>query len=400
MTPLTPAEKSLLNQSMTRARLAGDDEVFRTLVGMIDQPDAFRDLIKSFREDGTPEGKKLEVRYFDGHYQPTEDAGGAAHAIITEYAAAGDPDRRVYADVNTPIAEKVQWQSYTDPDTGRSGRISPGGQVRYDSDPSVGDPDHVKKQNTAPSLRADGVAPSGEHTRKEIRGLVTAGSGKAAFDALTPAEVGRVSSILTDHSQPAGDVMVANHYMTAAEPMRKITVDGVEFRYPHTKAGIAAAAQTLASFARARLPAALRDVTGSVTITSQASRADKFYQKKYGRGFVTTATGGDGNIVAYRHAGLSTHEITHEAAHNFARRLWGPSQTPPPDSEYGKAQATESPVSDYAGRDAAEDFAEAVAIYLSPDTSAVTRFRDGHPKKYQAIVNLLIAARMAKESRK
>lgn len=61
MTPFTEAERSLLNQSMTQAKLSGHDDVFKTLAGMVDDPDAFRELVASFRKGGDEVAESIIV---------------------------------------------------------------------------------------------------------------------------------------------------------------------------------------------------------------------------------------------------------------------------------------------------------------------------------------------------
>ena len=94
--------------------------------------------------------------------------------------------------------------------------------------------------------------------------------------------------------------------------------------------------------------------------------------------------GGDGRIVVYNGGLISPAVFAHEAGHNLATQTWG-STRPFSDSDYGKAQAAEKPVSSYGENSPSEDFAEACAMYATDRAALEANF----PRKFAALEKLL-----------
>jgi hypothetical protein len=133
------------------------------------------------------------------------------------------------------------------------------------------------------------------------------------------------------------------------------------------------------------VPPKVMDAIGQVVHTTQKNKDDAYWEKQYGiSNFESAATGGDGGIVVYSGNPVSTGTVAHEAGHNLATKIWGKT-SPPKDSEYGKAQQSEKPVSTYGAISSTEDFAEAVKLFVkSPD-----EMKREFPKKFAALKQIM-----------
>lgn len=136
------------------------------------------------------------------------------------------------------------------------------------------------------------------------------------------------------------------------------------------------------------LPKAFSTVNNKILFTAQRNSQDHVWEKAYGiQGFMSAASGGDGNIVFYNIDQKLVNvrqNFAHESGHNLATAVWGRTQ-PPPDSEYGMAQIQESAVSEYAANSPDEDFAEACKLYVSNKEYLIQNF----PKKFAALDKLM-----------
>lgn len=147
------------------------------------------------------------------------------------------------------------------------------------------------------------------------------------------------------------------------------------------------ARDSMAKIVAADVPSALLKSNKQVIYSTQKNKDDSFWEKKYrDKGFVSAATGGDGNIVVYNGKGMSVNTFLHESGHNLAFKAWG-TTTPPKESSYAKAQAAEKPVSDYGRNSRAEDFAEACMLYGHNKTRA--KFEQDFPMKAAALREIL-----------
>jgi len=129
--------------------------------------------------------------------------------------------------------------------------------------------------------------------------------------------------------------------------------------------------KTLAQLAeKPEWPAAIQGVTKEVYFSKQANNKDDYWKVQHkDPDFVSAATGGDSNVVVYHGRGMSTGTFVHETGHNFAtvksrqRGDYFTGTDPGPD--FHKAMATgEKPVSNYASKNPAEDFAESMRLYV------------------------------------
>lgn len=140
------------------------------------------------------------------------------------------------------------------------------------------------------------------------------------------------------------------------------------------------------------LPERLQEQIKQIIMTNQS-----------GAGAGATAGDEDGNIVIYDGRPATTGTLSHESGHNLAHQLWGTATPPdfeegtdsyyerieqglPTSSDYANAiNSGEPPVSDYGGTNAAEDFAEAIKLYvLNP-----ARLKRIAPKRYKIIKQIM-----------
>jgi hypothetical protein len=193
-----------------------------------------------------------------------------------------------------------------------------------------------------------------------------------------------VGAVMRAKEEDAG--AVREHGMGEPEPMKKLALDGLDVHYPDTDEGRKAAAYTLAEIARDELPPKLLWATARIVFTSQKNKDDGYWAKAYETpGFESAATGGHGTMVVYNGNGVLVGTVAHESGHNLAQRLWN-SNDPDPQSEYGRAQQAEPPVTSYGAKSPAEDFADAVKLYCSGYRDNLKR---EFPLKYAALEKLL-----------
>jgi hypothetical protein len=229
------------------------------------------------------------------------------------------------------------------------------------------------------AVRAATAAPSRDALRRVVE---TAGAG-GGFELDPGAEaVGRV--VAANSGPPAA---VKEHGMAEPESARRFAAAGLpEVHYPDTPAGQAAAARTVAALAAADLPPRLAAATARVVLTAQPNDRDAYWAEQFNDpGLRSRASGGNGAVVAYNGRDLDPGTYAHEAGHNLAQQVWG-GYAPPPDSEYGRAQAAEPPVTDYGANSPAEDFAEAVQLYA---TGYQNFLRANYPKKFAALEKIM-----------
>lgn len=201
-----------------------------------------------------------------------------------------------------------------------------------------------------------------------------------------------------DSAIKAGPVQL--HGMTDREEMNAIKVGSLSLIYAPGASDAVINDAAMLKRRAAELPRKLMDAQKQVIFTTQRNGHDEHWEKTYGiKGFMSAATGGDGKVVVYNGGSIGYGTLAHEAGHNFANQLWG-SAEPPGDSDYGRAQNEEDPVSKYGGSSPAEDFAEACRMYSDKEKGGVWS-RDGEdvvphdllkqkfPRKFKAIEELL-----------
>ena len=198
-----------------------------------------------------------------------------------------------------------------------------------------------------------------------------------------------LAAIMEEAASPIGDIRV--HGMADSEPMVGVEIEGVKFAWNAAK-GVPIL--TLYSAINRQLPEKLWQANSDVVASNQKNNQDKHWGKVYKiKSFRSVATGGDGKICSYK-TPLDLATFAHESGHNFAKQLWG-DVTPPTDSDYGKAQSQEQPVSEYGAVHPSEDFAEACGMYAQKkvdfgrDLSEHDRLKRDFPLKYAALQNLL-----------
>lgn len=209
--------------------------------------------------------------------------------------------------------------------------------------------------------------------------------------------------------RPLDTTNVKLHGMTEARPMTGVMLDGIEVRWEDVgriKTNVTTTFVNLyvEEILGNKIPANLLRANSGIYFTEQSNSEDAYFAKAYDKpGFVSAATGGDGNVVVYGGRGISLKALAHESGHNLAAEVYG---SPNPEvikvkigdervaikSEYqmildaGKAEdGTEFPPTAYAGVNSAEDFAESVAMYTY-DRKGLKRY---HPKRFALIEKLL-----------
>lgn len=141
------------------------------------------------------------------------------------------------------------------------------------------------------------------------------------------------------------------------------------------------------------LPDKLFQTTANIVFTRQANKNDSYWAQKFDiPGFVSSGTGGDGNIVVYNGKPAGNRLIAHEMGHNLAAELYE-STTPPVGSQFGKRTAdwragkpgAEEPVREYGKNNGAEDFATSVEAYYEDPIFMKKNF----PLRYEAIRRIM-----------
>jgi len=138
-----------------------------------------------------------------------------------------------------------------------------------------------------------------------------------------------------------------------------------------------------------KLPGNFGENAKTIYYTMQRNKYDGWWAKEYRiPGFRSKACCGGAQpeitVFGGNHLG---EDIFHEMGHNMAYQLWG-SSSPPSRSVWGKmwrqfknGTAKEFPVSKYGKASIAEDFAEAVQMYITDPRT----LRNYHPKRFAYI---------------
>lgn len=154
------------------------------------------------------------------------------------------------------------------------------------------------------------------------------------------------------------------------EPTKMTTsrVDGVILAYPkdleHRAKRFVHEVAT-----RSEYPKSLVRANKAIVFWDEANPDDDYWSRKYGRKFVTNATGGLGSIDFYRYGVPNPGTYVHESAHNLAKQLWGQYE-PPKDSSLAMMLEVLSfhNAHDHINSSNAEKFAHLASMYvLHPD---------------------------------
>jgi hypothetical protein len=170
--------------------------------------------------------------------------------------------------------------------------------------------------------------------------------------------------------------------------MRTVRVGGLTIRFPdlgdRTQSAVADTVRGLARLGT--LPPELTKYTREVVLSSARNKDDAHWEKQYGMAdFRAMATGSGGRVVIYNGKPANGGDLIHEMAHNLAEGRWD-STLPPARTDYAAAiRSGEPPVSHYAAKSPAEDFAEAVRVYAENPA----RLRDVAPKRFDVIERML-----------
>ena len=235
------------------------------------------------------------------------------------------------------------------------------------------------------------------HMARLLRGSkILEGHGKTVEEAVADAVThdDTIPDELVQESMNQKPVPIQRHGMTTPEPMVTHVENGVKVFYPRSQPGLEIASMVVDTLRNDDIPKMLLRNVKNIYLSSQPDKFDSFYGELYKeKGFKSTSTGGDGDITAYNNHQVSLGSFAHEAGHNLAGELWHrDSRDPAEDSDYGKAQKAEGPVSEYARHSPCEDFAEACRLYTiwkNDEGEEARDFPSKFPKKFAAIRRLL-----------
>ena len=116
--------------------------------------------------------------------------------------------------------------------------------------------------------------------------------------ASTPAQRKAVAAILESYATDAGTGTY--HGMTAPETFRKVEISGIDLLFAEATGSVAKTVVTLMKTLKA-MPEKFREATRKIVMTGQINKHEEYWNKTYDMaGSITGATGGDGEIVAYR----------------------------------------------------------------------------------------------------
>jgi hypothetical protein len=201
------------------------------------------------------------------------------------------------------------------------------------------------------------------------------------------AQKARLQALLEER-RSAAQTTGAFHGMTNPETFHSIEFEGIRYHFT----GHSQVADTLTALARSEpLPASLTTHTKDVYFTGQRNKDDPYWEKEYQMpGFQSGATGGNGLVVAYNGTYIGPSTLSHEMGHNLASAVFG--HTNPALAEGSKAEAYlsamrsgEQPVSFYATRSPAEDFAESVKMFVAERA----KMEREYPRRFAAVKALL-----------
>jgi hypothetical protein len=191
------------------------------------------------------------------------------------------------------------------------------------------------------------------------------------------------------HAAPGDPTPVQAHGMPAPEAMRTVRVGGLTIRFPdlgdRTQSAVADTVRGLARLGD--LPPELTRYTREIVLATGRNKDDAHWELQYGMAdFRAMATGGSGGkVVVYNGKPVNGGDLAHEMAHNLATGRWD-STIPPARTDYAAAiRSGEPPVSPYAAKSPAEDFAEAVRLY----TENPGKLREIAPKRFEVIERML-----------
>lgn len=193
-------------------------------------------------------------------------------------------------------------------------------------------------------------------------------------------------------AQSTSTVTLQDDFMPAPETFKRITFNGMEVLYAPGQEAIIADSLIELAVALERLPSALKKHVSRIIMSTQ-----------YADGVAASIGGDDTNIVFYNGDPINTGYLAHETAHRLAVERWSSVSPPncevdsdiyyerlaqglPVRSDYGDAiNSGEPAVSTYGGTSDAEDFAEAVRMYIA-DRS---RLQQIAPKRYAVIHRMM-----------
>ncbi len=191
-----------------------------------------------------------------------------------------------------------------------------------------------------------------------------------------------MAAFLEKHQTPAA--LVNTHGMTKPEYMHSIAFDGYNLHYPKGNVDVVLRTARVSEL-HAPMPAELARHTKNVYVTSQIHGDEVMWNTKYNiPGGTIEATGGDGNVVFYRGAPVTSDYLAHEMGHNMAAARYGMTK-PGEFSHFTKATKGEAPPTDYATKSPSEDFAESTMMFVKENA----RLKKIAPQRHKVLERML-----------
>lgn len=218
----------------------------------------------------------------------------------------------------------------------------------------------------------------------------------------------RALLFLQAHEKTAATAIKMEHGMPGPEKMFVVNMDGIPLHYAMDSQSRMTAAALMAKTAVDPLPPELTRHTRNVFISTLRNSADPKWEVRYKTpGFISAATGGDGNVVFYNTGGgsmsSSWNVLAHEMGHNLAKGVYG-NTDPGPSSGIGalydrwksKASGYENVPTHYARHNRSEAFAEAIARYFGGKAGGYDPLT---PKYQRAVEGVLAQSRAGMQGR-
>lgn len=174
------------------------------------------------------------------------------------------------------------------------------------------------------------------------------------------------------HTQ-ADKINYADEALPNEEQFWQVKVNGIEVRYTAVDDRLLDVVHILTT--PGLIPPRLLEKVDTIELSMQTSKFDP------------EAIAGltEGDLLSLKGSPLTLSDFSHEAAHELAHGLWDDG-IPPQGSAYRAAiDSGEPPVSSYAHTSPAEDFAEAVGMYVENPRE----LKEIAPKRYRVIVKIM-----------
>lgn len=172
-----------------------------------------------------------------------------------------------------------------------------------------------------------------------------------------------------EQHESAGTETIINPVMELEYECYSVTIDGIKIYYETPNDAAFAAIRALIS--GNKIPDRLKEHIDAIMLIPDQKPGSP----------ITIATEKNGTITIFEDRLVDTGTLAHEMSHALAEDIWS-SALPPAESDYMAAiNSGEPPVSAYGGKDASEDFAEAVRMYITDKAG----FKSGWPRRFVVV---------------